>query len=926
MPSKLGFFDEIQQDVERDNSLIVFGRGLGMATTLANFVSRTVQPTKLIIGLNISRVCAIELIWPAIRQSLLETQPANPALLIPRFINADYSIKDRKQVYELGGFLVITSNVLVHDFLHSTIPAERIAGIVIFSADGVREGTNDHFALKLFRTHNRDGFVKAFSEAPNRIAGGFHDLEKLMRRLYLSRVCLWPRFHKSIKNSLRDHQPDLIDLTVDLSPKMAALIRTLRQVAQLILEDLRSATKSIDVSEVYENDAEGIRRLKSNFDRILKRQVDGVSDNLGWRVRAFVSDLVTVRMLLRDVLQFTSVLFYKKFMTLRETSPRSHNWLLRKEAQTALLIARSRVWTKKSLESNAASITRTVGNKANSSDTSKGLESGNDGRFCAVAAFEESPKWRAISSILNEIQGDLKSVGAAANLGRVLIFVKEKRLVHEIQSIMSGGGGGGSGGELYLKNQFQTAFPAMAERIKQDAELLNKSREKYRQTTIPRDGDSEGQKADGYNCVSKRAPAVSLAHVPKKRSRRGWQPEKSVILDITADLESATAEEFEPISMLDGANVEESKIESLVWCTEWIDYQGRAMRIMNEFRPSFIILYTSDVSLVRQSELYKASHPGLPVRLYILTHADYTEEEVLNNYVKSEKQSFKNLIRERASMATHCDQEGRRGDEEAFLTQTLAGLPGESKLSMLDSRRNEANNRKNHNERKKIIVDTRELRSKLPMLLHQADINIVPITLEVSDFVLSKKIGVERKTIPDLTGSFISGRLFSQAEALCQHYQFPCLLIELDPKSPLSLVAKFGGVRAEMSATCLTSKIVLLAQHFPDLRILWAQGAMDAVKLFLSIKENEGEPDEKLAASFGVDSAQAAENEFNPGPRALLRSLPGIDGKNIYNVMRKVNNVAELTQLTEEQMASVLGCAEKARLLHEFVNKEESSN
>lgn len=912
MCSKLAFFDEVQQDVERDNSLIIFGRGLGMAPALASFVARTVEPNKLIIGINISRMCAIELIWPAIRQSLPSTESTNAALLLPRFINADYSIKDRKQVYGYGGFLVITSNVLVHDFLHSTIPAERIAGIVIFSADGVREGTNDHFALKLYRSRNRSGFVKAFSEAPNRIAGGFHDLEKLMRRLYLSRVCLWPRFHKSIKSSLSTHQPDLIDLTVELTPKMASLMNTLRQVAQLILDDLRRTTKQIDISEVYEEDNQKIRRLKTNFDQIVKRQIDGIDGNAGWRVRSFIHDLFAIRSLLRDVLQLDSVLFYQKFITLRETSPRNNNWLIRKEAQTALLIARSRVWTKRLSSSN--------GDTAKSEDESRS--------FC-VATFEQLPKWHALLSVLNEIQQDIKIVGSAANLGRVLIFVKEKRLVHEIKSVLCTGEDGkrGGGGEAYLSKQFECAFPKMAERLKNDAELMSKPHEKFRQTTIPFQSDSGGdvsRTAEHDERAAKRGPGVSLARLPRKKTRRGWKPDNPKVVDVTEDLANATIDDFEVVSNVDeGGGGTDGSLETMVWCTEWIDYQGRAMRIMNEFRPSFIILYNSDVSLVRQTELYKASHRGLPVRLYILTHSDYTEEEVMKSYVKSEKQAFKNLIRERASMATHCDQEGRRGDEETFLTQTLGEIRGQGRgsLLLLDSRQNQAAGAKSAKS-KKIIVDTRELRSRIPMMLHQSDVNIIPITLEVGDFVLSKRIGIERKTIPDLSGSFISGRLFTQAEALCQHYEYPCLLIELESNSPFSLVSKHGGIRAELSSTCLTSKLVLLVQHFPKLRILWAQGAMDAVKLFLSLKENEHEPDEKLASSFGVDSAKASENQFNPGPRALLRSLPGIDGRNIFNVMRKVNNVAELTQLTEMEMADLLGCAEKARQLHDFVNKQ----
>jgi DNA excision repair protein ERCC-4 len=60
------------------------------------------------------------------------------------------------------------------------------------------------------------------------------------------------------------------------------------------------------------------------------------------------------------------------------------------------------------------------------------------------------------------------------------------------------------------------------------------------------------------------------------------------------------------------------------------------------------------------------------------------------------------------------------------------------------------------------VVDVREFRSSLPSLLHEAGLTIVPVTLEVGDFVLTPEIVVERKSVSDLFGSFASGRLYTQ--------------------------------------------------------------------------------------------------------------------------------------------------------------------
>lgn len=58
-----------------------------------------------------------------------------------------------------------------------------------------------------------------------------------------------------------------------------------------------------------------------------------------------------------------------------------------------------------------------------------------------------------------------------------------------------------------------------------------------------------------------------------------------------------------------------------------------------------------------------------------------------------------------------------------------------------------------------VVVDVREFRSALPLQLHLRCFNIMPGTLIVGDYILSPDICVERKSIPDLIGSLISGRL-----------------------------------------------------------------------------------------------------------------------------------------------------------------------
>jgi DNA excision repair protein ERCC-4 len=136
----------------------------------------------------------------------------------------------------------------------------------------------------------------------------------------------------------------------------------------------------------------------------------------------------------------------------------------------------------------------------------------------------------------------------------------------------------------------------------------------------------------------------------------------------------------------------------------------------------------------------------------------------------------------------------------------------------------------------KIVIDMREFRSALPSILHARGFQIVPITLEVGDYVLSPELCVERKSISDLYGSFRSGRLHTQAMVMCRHYKNPILLIEFDENRAFGFQssARLGD---KVGAQDITSKLVLLTRHFPRLRLVWSASPHATVDFFQCLKK-----------------------------------------------------------------------------------------
>ncbi len=49
--------------------------------------------------------------------------------------------------------------------------------------------------------------------------------------------------------------------------------------------------------------------------------------------------------------------------------------------------------------------------------------------------------------------------------------------------------------------------------------------------------------------------------------------------------------------------------------------------------------------------------------------------------------------------------------------------------------------------------------------------------------------------------------------------------------------------------------------------------------------------------------------------------IPGINSKNIKNIMSKVTNLNELCQMNEEQINEIIENSKNAKMIHEFINK-----
>ncbi|CAG5130690.1 unnamed protein product [Candidula unifasciata] len=184
-------------------------------------------------------------------------------------------------------------------------------------------------------------------------------------------------------------------------------------------------------------------------------------------------------------------------------------------------------------------------------------------------------------------------------------------------------------------------------------------------------------------------------------------------------------------------------------------------RTIEEIQPKYVVLYDADISLVRQLEVYKASRPGRPLRVYFLMYKGSVEEQRYLTTLRKEKEAFEYLIREKATMVVSEEQDGKTDDDPSLARGQVPSVGSSSRHGGTET------------VQQRVIVDMREFRSELPSLIHRRGIEIEPVTIEVGDYILTPDICVERKSVSDLIGSLNNGRLYQQALSMCRFYKRP---------------------------------------------------------------------------------------------------------------------------------------------------------
>ncbi|XP_042495816.1 DNA repair endonuclease UVH1 [Macadamia integrifolia] len=980
------FHEHIISELLEDSNggLVILSSGLALHKLISSllFLHSPSQGTLLILSSTPSQRSAITTTLQSLQNPINHENP-NP--ILPSEITSELSTQHRHSLYTSGSIFFITSRILIVDLLNSKVPTSNLAGIIILNAHSLSETCTEAFIVRIFRSLNRTAYVRAFSDKPHAMVSGFAKAERIMKCLFVRRLHLWPRFQVYVSQDLERDPPIVVDIRVPQSNFMKGIQKAIVEVMDACLKEIKKTNK-VDVEDLtvenglFKSFDEIVRlQLDPIWHTLGKKTKQLVSDLrtlrklLDYLVRydavTYLKYLDTLRVSegVRSVWIFADS-SHKIF----EFAKRRVYQLVQSDGVKLILEGKSGMIKKRKLKDNK--------NEKEGNGDSSGTSSSR--RVVLEEILEEAPKWKVLREVLVEIEeerqkqatssvGELTAEISEVDDNIVLVACKDERSCMQLEECVMKGPQQVMRGEWekYLRSKGELhgvrtrnkkkskepkgfgilggVVPAMPREDTETVSISKLEHDALLAAASEINNTSEGDTVGADNCQSPpgiRGRGKGRGRRRSKRATADVQTSKSI------DCNGRSGDKMKTkisVSKIEGSETYPKEADN---CHEDAPKSSSVNRaflrkhnqdvnatdtnakplplvhfyaldsdqhILDILKPSVIIVYHPDMAFVREIEVYSAENPSKKVKVYFLLYEDSTEVQKFEASIRKENGAFESLIRQKSLMMIPVDQDGR------CLGLTSSSEP--QSLTLQNSVTRKAGGRKEVEKEMQVIVDMREFNSSLPNVLHQKGMRIIPVTLEVGDYILSPMICVERKSIQDLFQSFASGRLYHQVETMVRYYQIPVLLIEFSQDKSFSFQSA-SDIGDDVSPTSIISKLTLLVMHFPRLRLVWSRSLHATAEIFASFKANQDEPDESKAMRVGVPTNEGivendvrAEN-YNTTAVEFLRRLPGVTDSNYRSLMDGCNSLAELALLPVGKLAELMGGQRAAQTLRDFID------
>ncbi|KAH0477622.1 MAG: LOW QUALITY PROTEIN: hypothetical protein KVP17_001714 [Porospora cf. gigantea B] len=355
--------------------------------------------------------------------------------------------------------------------------------------------------------------------------------------------------------------------------------------------------------------------------------------------------------------------------------------------------------------------------------------------------------------------------------------------------------------------------------------------------------------------------------------------------------------------------------------------------VLRHERPDHVVLLQPMLQFVREVEVWAAESGQMPT-VAVFMFRKSAEHHRFLTAAKAENDAWDGLLRQKKTLVIRTDEPSLLDDSIVLSSREAGG--GRAALKQALKRVIKPT----------VIVDHREFRSALPFHIHRQGIDVVPATLVVGDYVVSREVCIERKTISDLNQSLKSGRLYIQTRELLHHYPAgACLLIEFqetrgvlaapevlplptpdDEKRlailraanrPVSFLSSYGALwNQKMTYTDAMARLVLLILHFPYLKLIWSPHPSFTAEFVKEIKTHRENPNPDKAKAVG----QISSAKLSSAAQDVLRNLPGVNPGCVARAAHELKSLKDLACMTQAEIEVLVGNPADATTLHRFLH------
>lgn len=194
-----------------------------------------------------------------------------------------------------------------------------------------------------------------------------------------------------------------------------------------------------------------------------------------------------------------------------------------------------------------------------------------------------------------------------------------------------------------------------------------------------------------------------------------------------------------------------------------------------------------------------------------------------------------------------------------------------------------------------ILADHREKNNRIVKELIDLNVSVKTAQLELADYLVSGRVAVELKTVPDFVASIIDGRLLDQVKDLKKNFERAVLVIEGEEDIYSVRKVHANAIRGMLSCIVLDFGVP----------VLYTKNPKDTAGLLAVMAQREQNKERDFSYHERKPHSLKEQQEF------FVSALPGIGVQTAKLLLEHFGSIKKLVGSTREELVAIKGVGDK---------------